>query len=413
MILSTLTAVALSAAWPSPAAPCPQTPRSIAAPAAHEVAWVQVTRGRAVLLGSASPGQDLRAEAPRAVTQGRSQLELPTGSEARIHWPGAGSVRLTGPTSIEWGPLAPGLEVRFHEVGGADLELRSGEHRLHLPCEWEGAFGRSAFRVRGLPGGACEVHHEAGRPLALQWEGTDRDVLPPLHVRPGSSVRLDRPRHLNAPAQRSGSTGSWGEPTPTTPWPWSRATAAGRTPLRPAPEAARAFTRGDDGPGAPSPEAVLQAQVPVVSPPPSVEIEVVTRAGESVRAASSGAAVLKAQPARRPAPGHRPPPFPKRPAFSPDDWRGFERTALNHAGAVVAERCSDVEYRVLGQGRCKIIVSRSSSRPRWCFTERVDLQMQPGSVAIIEADGTLRMSFGTVQEFEVPADRPGFEVFED
>jgi hypothetical protein len=127
----------------------------------------------------------------------------------------------------------------------------------------------------------------------------------------------------------------------------------------------------------------------------------------------------KAQPNPIPDPGPtpeaspEPEPEPEPAVFTPVEWRGFTMDELNHAGCVVAERSSDVEYRILGQGRCKIIVSGTASQPRWCFTPKLDLQMQPGSVAIIEKDGTLRMSFGEVEEFEIPADRPSFDEFED
>ena len=187
-------------------------------------------------------------------------------------------------------------------------------------------------------------------------------------------------------------------------------------------------------------EAPTYGQASIVEAPPTVEVEAVDTptatltgidpfSAEFTIIDSNGnqvpligvAAPLKAQPTPIPDPGPapeiapepEPEPEPEPAVFTPSEWRGFTKKDLNHAGSIVAERSSDVEYRILGQGRCKIIVSDSASQPRWCFTPKVDLQMQPGSVAIIEKDGTLRMSFGEVEEFQPPADRPSYDELDD
>ncbi|MEE2940507.1 MAG: hypothetical protein VX460_09000, partial [Planctomycetota bacterium] len=95
--------------------------------------------------------------------------------------------------------------------------------------------------------------------------------------------------------------------------------------------------------------------------------------------------------------------------FDPAQWRGLRRAQLNGTGGVAAERGSGVEVRVLGGGRTKVFVSSGSPAPRWCFTPRADYLMQPGAVAVFEADGRLRMSFGTLEEHRPQPGRPTFD----
>lgn len=421
-------------------------------PNEYEYAWVEVTRGRAVLLGSEEGCQTIRS-GDREDTTGRSQLEIPTGSEAKITWPGACSVRVYGPSSIEWTNQGSTLGMKFHEITWADFECRKGEHELFLPSDWSGTFGRSAFHVRGITGGPCELRLQAGTPVALQWEGDDRYTLPPVHVYPGSSVRLDRPRFRNAPTAQTGSTGTWEMEESVSQWPWSPVSYPGQPAGSQVGGTSASVPTGGEGvtystesestcyaeeeamdstlcempemcqEGFESATAqpITYAQAPVTPVEPTVEMEVSEGAEGEQGSNGSEGEPTKAQPEPQPDPGPRPEPEPApepepepEPAvYTPDQWRGFDMSELNHAGSIVAERSSDVEYRILGQGRCKIIVSSSATEPRWCFTPKVDLQMQPGSVAIIEKDGTLRMSFGEVQEFDAPADRPAFDEFED
>lgn len=464
----------------------------------HDAARVEVTHGRAVLIGSDAGCQTLR-KGDREGTVGRSQLEIPTGSEARISWPGTCSVRVYGPSSIEWDNQGSTIGLKFHELAWADFECREGQHELFLPSEWNGTFGRSAFHVRGITGGPCELRLQAGDPVSLQWDGNGRSTLPPLQVLPGSSVRLDRPRFMNAPLAKGDASGSWSTTGEQVAWPWSPEMGPGHPaevrfsgdPIRgngatsasvPAsgeavtvmPESEvtcpverettrlSAFPEDDQSAmcqeglepycddeatlgQAPVTPGTLTVEVePIPAAPSSGVMEPVTPATEVVEinveapqsdepvviesieaqpteSESTLAAPAKTQPSPIPDPGPSPEvapepapePEPEPAVFTPVQWRGFSMDDLNHAGCVVAERSSDVEYRILGQGRCKIIVSGTATQPRWCFTPKVDLQMQPGSVAIIEKDGTLRMSFGEVEEFEIPADRPSFDEFED
>ena len=457
------------------------TTQAPSAPNQHSNAQVEVTHGRAVLIGSEAGCQTIR-KGDRQGTAGRSQLEVPTGSEARISWDGACSVRVYGPSSIEWDNQGSTLGVKFHEIAWADFECRQGQHELFLPSEWSGTFGRSAFHIRGITGGPCEFRLQAGEPVSLQWDGNNRFSLPPLQVLPGSSVRLDRPRFMNAPVATNSPSGSWPTDGDQATWPWTPAQGPGQAagmsfngdPTQDGATSASVPTDGesvtavaeaetgcpvcsqssmdaeagmcqealepfcDESTDKPMDEATTYGQAPIVAAPPTVEVEAVDTptakltgidpfSAEFTVIDSDGvevplvgvAAPTKTQPSPIPDPGPapevapEPEPEPAPAVFTPSEWRGFTKKDLNHAGSIVAERSSDVEYRILGQGRCKIIVSDSASQPRWCFTPKVDLQMQPGSVAIIEKDGTLRMSFGEVEEFQPPADRPSYDELDD
>ena len=99
--------------------------------------------------------------------------------------------------------------------------------------------------------------------------------------------------------------------------------------------------------------------------------------------------------------------------FDTLQWRGFDLSDLNGTGEIAAERGSGVEVRVLGQGRTKVFVGSGAPSPRWCFTPTMDLLMHPGSVAVFEADGTLRMSFGKTDEHEPIAGRPSYAALAD
>ncbi len=443
----------------------------------YNTAQVEVTHGRAVLIGSEVGCQTIR-KGDREGTSGRSQLEIPTGSEARISWPGACSVRVYGPSSIEWDNQGATLGLKFHEIAWADFECRQGKHELFLPSEWSGTFGRSAFHIRGITGGPCEFRLQAGDPVSLQWDGNNRFSLPPLQVLPGSSVRLDRPRFMNAPVSSNAPSGSWPTDGEQITWPWTPTQGPGQTagmsfngaPSQQGGTSASLPTGGESVTATEDPvvscpvcceapaikqsdmcqeglepycdesteKAPTYGQAPIVNAAPTVEFEAVDQptakligidpfSAEFTVIDANGievplvgeAAPLKAQPSPIPDPGPapevapEPEPEPEPAVFTPSEWRGFTKKDLNHAGSIVAERSSDVEYRILGQGRCKIIVSDSASQPRWCFTPKVDLQMQPGSVAIIEKDGTLRMSFGDVEEFQPPADRPSYDELDD
>ncbi|MEE2940720.1 MAG: hypothetical protein VX460_10080, partial [Planctomycetota bacterium] len=164
-------------------------------PSALDTARVEVVAGRAVLVGGGFEGQTVRRGETRSA-RGRTHLEVALGGHVRVWWTEAMSIEVFGPSSVEW--LADGERVTstFHQLAWADVEIRRGEHEVSLPASWRAEVGRGAFRLRGIAGGPSELVHHAGRPVLLEWLGNPAQPIPPVFVYPGSSVRLDQPRHL-------------------------------------------------------------------------------------------------------------------------------------------------------------------------------------------------------------------------
>ena len=167
----------------------------------HNTAKVEVTHGSRGAHQQRHGMPETIRKGDREGTVGRSQLEIPTGSEARISWPGTCSVRIYGPSSIEWDSQDSTIGLKFHELAWADFECREGQHEVFLPSEWSGTFGRSAFHIRGITGGPCELRLQAGEPVlppvgrhqplhlaaASGPAGVQRSARPPaLHERPPS-----------------------------------------------------------------------------------------------------------------------------------------------------------------------------------------------------------------------------------
>ena len=440
------------------------------AQSALERARVEVLEGRAVLIGGGADVQpDRRTETVRA--DGATQNALGAGSREHVGIDGTLGLDVHGPASFQWRAEGARVQVRFSELGWADLEARRGEHVIDLPAEWRAMIGRSSVHLRGIAGGPTELRLDAGQPVTVDWRGGGRTaVRPPVTVYPGSSVRLDQPRHTRTEPRRDERGLAWtteGDGSDT--WPW-RASGGGytaeelrerdgfeartqtfdelpgtsrgtidrvRTPQPDGSYATRELPRFD--PAAPmyadgtrtAPEGDTRAQVPV-TPAAKPEVEVTARPEPSApdpavpdfeprnarptgaeTAASTSPFAEEASPtvefertrSAAPAPALR---ASSVAPFDASEWRGVERSKLNGAGVVAAERGAGVEFRVLGAGRTKVLVSGSSPAPRWCFTPQGDYLMHPGALAVFEKDGALRMSFGTVETFARVPGRPKF-----
>lgn len=454
---------------PSTSNPKASGPGENRIPSALESARVEVVAGRAIVVGGGFEGLTMRRGDSKSA-RGRTHLEVPLGSQVRIWWTETMSMDIFGPSSLEW--VAEGTQVNslFHQLSWADVEVRRGEHEVSLPAAWRAKIRRGAFRLRGIAGGPSELFHHAGQPALLEWLGSPSQPIPPVFVYPGSSVRLDQPRHVpRQPALPDGVRlgGAWDLGTEPESlwsiWPWrsrtdtdadvirreriSRTTRVlqeplgvprGRyegvvTPAAPARSApVRAATRG---------ASVTFAQVPVTAAE-APEVTVRERASrEAGRAAAEAETALEAGKGSRldaleqlAGGGDG--------SFAPDkvgamlfatehldatevqrrgskprgvvpfdaaQWRGLRRAELNGTGVLAAERGRGVEFRILGGGRTKVFVSSGSPEPRWCFTPRADYLLQPGAVAVFEADGRLRMSFGTLEEHTPRLGRPTFD----
>ena len=438
-------------------------------PSALESARVEVVAGRAIVVGGGLDGLTMRRGEAKSA-RGRTHLEVPLGGQVRIWWTETMSMDVFGPSSLEW--FAEGAQVTslFHQLSWADVEVRRGQHEVSLPASWRATLGRGAFRLRGIAGGPSELFQHAGQPALLEWLGNPTQPIPPVFVHPGSSVRLDQPRHVpRQPALPDGEMrgaawdlGSEAESL-TSVWPWRSRTDTDADVIRrqrigrttrlldetlgvPGGRFERVVTPVGPGVSAAgpvaSPGAVRTfAQIPV-TPAETPDVAIEERKTRRVGGAAVEATTVReaGEPSRQEALEQLAPgggasfapdkvgamPFateqvgarealragsepPRAVPFDAAQWRGLERAQLNGTGVLAAERGGGVEFRVLGGGRTKVFVSSGSPAPRWCFTPRADYLMQPGAVAVFEADGRLRMSFGTLEEHPPQLGRPTFD----
>jgi hypothetical protein len=201
-----------------------QTPA--VAPLPDRPARVQVLRGRATLVGTQGPKQLLRIT-DSVLAKGISHIEVAAASKVRITWSGVASVVLSGPTSLQWGPLAEvagererstydvrGIAWKLFDLSSADFEIRRATHLLQIAGHWRAHVTTSAFHMRGLPSGPNVLRHNAGKPLQLEWRGDANRVRPPFVVYAGSEVRLKIPQ--GSPPDVSQKADPWGECA----WPW-------------------------------------------------------------------------------------------------------------------------------------------------------------------------------------------------
>ncbi len=331
----------------------------------------------------------------------------------------------------------------FHELSWVDMTVLRGEHSIELPAQWHGRVGRSSFRLRGIAGGPTELFLHAGSPVELDWRGSITELRPPMAVFPGSSVRLDRPRYTRTQDTSARASQPWNLPEDEqvgSVWPWrtrsdtdqdvrermilSRETQSfDEVPGSPTGTIDRVRTYRNDGSsrvqsirsGGTSAQISVQPDVaPTVTiSPRRSEVAPVQPMVPSQRSTEPRAQM---QPRTRALETRTPIAEPSRgvPTGSAKDfdsaqWRGLKMNALNGSGVVATERGTGVEVRILGEGRTKVFISGSSPSPRWCFTPFADYLMQPGAVAVLESNGRLRMSFGTIEEHAPSKGRPNFD----
>jgi hypothetical protein len=452
-----------AAAAVSPKGPIQGTSAQVVSAAQQPVsARVNVVQGRSVLVTqSADPMTLRRGESLTAV--GNAQLEVAAGCQVQVSIDGEMTLDVFGPSSVEWRGGEGGAGIVFHQLGWADVDVRGGQHKLKLNADWHADFGRSSFHLRSLSGGPTELRHNAGVPISLEWLGDTSRVRPPVTVYAGSSVRLDRPRFeptetssASQDATKAWQEGSQGD------WPWRERTdssaqvrerevlgresqALNEIPGTPEGQFARLRAYEADGTSSVRPlrrrrdEGQTYAQVPIM-PLIAPKVEIVTRPVDSLE---QERVTVPRRPSTDPVPVPEtistPAPVvtPSAPVtsgsasvkvdvadvvevpqakavapvvFDKSQWRGLAQSSLNGVNDVVAERGSGVEVRVLGAGRTKVFVSASSPSARWCFTPTADLLMSPGSVAVFEENGDLRMSFGDIAEKAPMNGRPAYSV---
>lgn len=195
-------------------------------------AHLEVHRGRVVLLNGGQGERTLRTGDAHVAT-GSTHIEVGTGAEVRLSWPGTASLHVWGPSSVQWqveappagsaAGTAPTLKWLVQDLAWCDLEVRRGKHELSLPGSWTAQVAPGAVYLRGLPSGPVELRLHAGEPVRLDWSGDASQARPPVLVNPGSSVRLERP--TAAPADKSSQAKAWGRDAE---WPYRSAADTAR-----------------------------------------------------------------------------------------------------------------------------------------------------------------------------------------
>ncbi|HVS19448.1 MAG TPA: hypothetical protein VMT18_12660 [Planctomycetota bacterium] len=154
-------------------------------------ARVEVLEGRAILAGA---GVVVRIEAgdPERWIDGAAHLELAADSRARVTWSGRASLVLEGRNVLAWRPAAGGAAPAWDlaEVGAAHLELRRGPLDVTLAGGWGARLQSGACALRGLPGDAVELDHQAGLPLDLWPPQHGQAPSVPFTVLAGARLRL-------------------------------------------------------------------------------------------------------------------------------------------------------------------------------------------------------------------------------
>lgn len=324
----TATGMTQEASAPDSEGPTPRT--AFVSPL--QEARIDAIAGRAVVVGGGAEGITVRrGEMKRS--SGRSHLEVAVGGHVRVRWTETMSLDVFGPSSFEWAPKEGHVDVIFHQLTWADIDVRRGEHSFELPASWFARVGRSAARLRGIAGGPTELMLHAGQPIELEWRGSASQPIPPVAVYPGSSVRLDQPRHVKTgqtsaegmPERQAWTAGGEDESVETV-WPWrSRADTPEQAARRL--EAGRTTRSINEMPGVPggrvervrrirvddstsklqldAPEVETYAQVPFVSPvPPRFAIEITSPDGTAPRL-NGGTVTSPAAPPSAGGPGSR------------------------------------------------------------------------------------------------------------
>ncbi len=354
-------------------------------------AQLEVLRGRVVLRQEGQNERLVRTEERLGWAQ-KVDLEIGAGAEVRVSWAGQASCELWGPAKLEWSvepgqaDQESGLRFQIDELGWADLEIRRGVHRLDLPGHWSARLESGAFHLRSLPSGPMEVRHHAGTPIELFWSGDPAHVRPPITVYAGSSLRLERPPE--GPVDQTRKADAWQDPA----WPWSRRTDTPEQ-ARDRSAVAEHLERDPRGPRPRTspfePAKPQRARVNEFQSPAHVTVEVTPRSTTGL-ANPIDLRGQKAPAATVAAPGQALPLL--------DPWRGVAAADRITAGSIWVQRAKGVEVRALEDGRWKVLVDPSIPGKVWCFGRTKDWSLTPGCVVVFEADGSLRTSYGFLEE---------------
>ncbi|MDF1837970.1 MAG: hypothetical protein P1V35_08880 [Planctomycetota bacterium] len=390
-------------------------------------ARLEVRTGRVQVIQDDTANSTLRRGEDLSV-RGATHLEVSSGSEVRISYPGVASMHIWGPASLDWQSVptqstsnlenletlsSGGIAWNVFSATWCDLEVRRGRHLLNMPGDWSAVMQGGSVRMRGLTTGPLEVRVNAGDPLQLFWSGDESQARPPLTVYPGSNLRLERP--TQAKVDQSGNAVAWQKPA----WPYRRSseTLAQNTARQ---ERVPTTRKAQSWPEL-SPAANLdqtQAQVGFKPPVERVQVtvepqrfaqrqpvvpqrNVVQRQAPVVQTTRQPVASQPVQPVVRSVPQAN-----RGTAYVADHWRNVSLNKLISCGAVVVEDRPGVETRVFAGGRRKVLVDRFDGSSTWVFGQDKDHHLLPGSVAVFDEKGKLVLSHGNIETYAAKGLRP-------
>lgn len=86
-------------------------------------------------------------------------------------------------------------------------------------------------------------------------------------------------------------------------------------------------------------------------------------------------------------------------------WRGVKASQRVRAGQTWVQNSRGVEVRASSGERWKVLVDRTAPSGIWCFTPETDYFLKPGSVAVFDADGRMRTSYGMIDSHAQPTSK--------
>ena len=358
-----------------------------------EPARLELQVGRASLVnGGAS--SELRRGVVRQVA-GQAHLELYGSTRVHLSFGARASLDLFGPCTLEWGECtragasALDLEIRFHQLGEVELEVRRGVHQIELPGDWRLLVGAGAMQFQGRLDGPTEVNLHAGPETAIHWHGDRGRPRPPLWARAGTPCLLSEPPPSRPDLTRAAPAWEFVS------WPWRRATEDQRQ--RREREAMNQRLLASDRIGPWPPPWVEPSALASLGVLPGVdEIEIVKLGPEPSAPREPDLAYLK--------PGRNPPL--ERADYQDHHWRGVRWEDLRWAGPVIAQRVSGLVVSELGRGRIKLALTSAADTGVWIFAPEEDLRMEPGAVVLFSAEGRLEGRFGRYHPETVIEGRP-------
>jgi hypothetical protein len=115
-----------------------------------------------------------------------------------------------------------------------------------------------------------------------------------------------------------------------------------------------------------------------------------------------------------PVPAPAPAPAPVEPAplppFDPALWRGHARAELELVGPCAVEKRADLSVERTPTGGIVLRLRSDAGAPAWVMRANSDLELEPGTLALLDAEGRLRANLGAVRSHARPAERPAPEV---